>query len=80
MALAFATFTGTFAEDTGSEKPAAAGGPNGPSSNANERAKENAEKRMERKREHRKQREERRAEQKAKREERRKQNKGKHAN
>ncbi|HMY11356.1 MAG TPA: hypothetical protein PKC74_07020 [Turneriella sp.] len=78
MAVAVASVSGIIAEETAGEKPAAAGGPKGPSANANERAKENAEKRRERKAAHRKEREERRAEHKANKEERRREHKGQH--
>jgi len=76
MAVAIASVSGLIAEETTIEKPAAAGGPEGPSANANERAKENAEKRRERKAAQRKEREERRAEHQAKKEERRREHKG----
>jgi len=79
LAVALATAGGVFAEETTSEKPATAGSAERPSANANELAKENAERRRERKQLHKKQREERRAESQARREERRGQGRAKHA-
>ncbi|MFZ5627694.1 MAG: hypothetical protein ACOY5B_01095 [Spirochaetota bacterium] len=77
MAIALASVSGILAEETTGEKPATAGSPEGPAANANERAKQNAEKRRERKRVHQKEREERKAERQARKEERRKQRQGK---
>ena len=79
IAIVLSAFTALIAEEMPA-KPETAGNAERPSANANERAKENAEKRRERKQLHRKEREERRAEAQAKREERRKQNRGKQAN